>query len=529
MEPTPVMERPVSGPAEPSAADAAGALGASEAPTTAPLDPNAREALTSKAAVTRAWTRAWMKVNTKWLPFADAASEELPLGRLLRLGLFQFTVGAALTLLTGTLNRVMIVELKVPATVVGWMLALPLFVAPFRALIGHKSDTYLSVLGWRRVPYIWFGTMFSWGGLAILPFSLILLSGDTRGSHEQAVFFSALAFLLVGAGMHTTQTAGLALATDLAPERTRPRVVALLYLMLLVGTLVSAAAFGLLLRDFSQIRLIQVIQGTAVVTMFVNIVALWKQEPRRPMPLAMVKAQQKLQPKFRETWQILARGGTAVRLLCAVGLGTFAFNLQDVLLEPYGGEVLRLSVAGTTALTALFAAGAIAAFAVSAKRLEKGDDPIRLAAVGVLFGMLGFVAVIFGSPLHSVTLFQAGVTMIGFGEGIFAVGTLTYAMGLRDAVQSGIALGAWGAVFATAEGAALALSGIVKDGISHLIQRGVLTGGMADPQVPYSFVYHVEIYLLFATLIALGPLVATRRATRERAAPQPFGLAEMIG
>ena len=509
-------------------------LNPSEQPPPPPggADTAAREALTSRAAVTRAWTRAWMRLGARWLPFADAATEELPLGRLLRLGMFQFTVGAALTLLTGTLNRVMIVELGVPATVVGWMLALPLFVAPFRALIGHRSDNYLSVLGWRRVPYLWIGTMLSWGGLAILPFSLILLSGDTRGSHGQAVFFSALAFLLVGGGMHTTQTAGLALATDLAPERARPRVVALLYLMLLVGTLGSALAFGALLRDFSQVRLIQVIQGTAVATFVVNVIALWKQEPRRPMTRAEVAEASQARPRFRETWETLVRGGVAVRLLCAVGLGTFAFNLQDVLLEPYGGEVLKLSVAGTTALSALYAAGALAAFALSARRLERGDDPIRLAAAGVLVGMLGFVAVIFGSPLGSIRLFQTGVAIIGLGEGIFAVGTLTYAMGLRDMVQSGIALGAWGAVFATSEGLALAVSGVVKDFISHLIARGVLTGGMADPQVPYSFVYHVEIYLLFATLVALGPLVAVRRPVRAAAdggVSARFGLAELPG
>ena len=160
-----------------------------------------------------------MRVSTRWLPFADAATEELPLGRLLRLGLFQVTVGAAITLLTGTLNRVMIVELGLGASVVGWMLALPLFVAPFRALIGHRSDNYRSVLGWRRVPYLWFGTMMTWGGFAIMPFGLILLSGDTRGTHGEAVAIAAFAFLLVGAGIHTTQTAGLALATDLAPER----------------------------------------------------------------------------------------------------------------------------------------------------------------------------------------------------------------------------------------------------------------------------------------------------------------------
>jgi BCD family chlorophyll transporter-like MFS transporter len=483
-----------------------------------------------RAAAAAKWTQAWMKLGTRWLPFADAASAELPIGRLLRLGLFQLTVGAALTLLTGTLNRVMIIELRVPASLVGWMLALPLLVAPFRALVGFRSDTYRSVLGWRRVPYIWFGTMMSWAGLAIMPFALILLSGDTTGPRWIAVAASAVAFLLIGGGMHTTQTAGLALATDLAPERTRPRVVALLYLMLLVGTLASALAFGALLRDFSQLRLIQVIQGTAVVTFLLNVVALWKQEPRRPMTRAEVAAVRR--PVFRDAWRVFVGGGRAVRLLAAVGLGTFAFNLQDVLLEPYGGEILGLSVAGTTALTAIAAAGMLLAFAYSARRLERGSDPIRIAALGVLVGMAGFVAVIFASPLATLALFRVGTACIGFGEGCFAVGTLTHAMGLRDAEQSGIALGAWGAVFATAEGSALAVSGIVKDAVGALIQGGVLTGGLASPQVPYSFVYHLEIYLLFATLIALGPLVAATRGARSTAtdaAATPFGLADLPG
>ena len=131
------------------------------------------------------------------------------------------------------------------------MLSLPLIFAPLRALIGFRSDTHRSVLGWRRVPYIWFGTLLQFGGLAIMPFALLLLSGDTTGPMWAGQIAAALAFLLVGAGLHTTQTVGLALATDLAPAHARPKVVALLCVMLLVGMMVSAVAFGLLLADFS--------------------------------------------------------------------------------------------------------------------------------------------------------------------------------------------------------------------------------------------------------------------------------------
>ena len=172
--------------------------------------------------VNAALIRGWGRLGPRFLPFADAATPELPLGRLLRLSLFQVSVGMALALLNGTLNRVMIVELSVPTWLVSLMVALPLVFAPFRALIGFKSDTHRSVLGWRRVPYIWMGTLMQFGGFAIMPFALLVLTGEGNGPAIYGDIGAALAFLLVGAGLHTTQTAGLALATDLAPEESRP-------------------------------------------------------------------------------------------------------------------------------------------------------------------------------------------------------------------------------------------------------------------------------------------------------------------
>ena len=96
--------------------------------------------------------RLWSRLGPSFMPFADAASPELPMGRLLRLSLFQVSVGMAVVLMIGTLNRVMIVELGVSAGLVAVMLALPLVFAPLRALVGFKSDTHRSELGWRRVP-----------------------------------------------------------------------------------------------------------------------------------------------------------------------------------------------------------------------------------------------------------------------------------------------------------------------------------------------------------------------------------------
>lgn len=465
-------------------------------------------------------------LTLRWLPFADAASEGLPLGQLLRLSLFQVSVGMATVLLLGTLNRVMIVELSVAASVVAIMIALPVLVAPFRALLGFRSDTHRSALGWKRVPYLWFGTLWQFGGLAMMPFALLVLGGDTVHDVPFAgEVGAALAFLLTGVGLHMTQTAGIALAADRADDATRPRVVALLYVTFLAGMALSAIIIGWLLRDFSDMLLIQVIQGCAVVTLALNMIALWKQEKLRPMTREERAAPR---PQFRDAWADYMKGGQAGRLLAVVALGALAFNMQDVLLEPYGGEVLGLSVAATTMLTFAWASGALLGFGLAARWLTRGHDHFRLAARGILIGICAFSAVIFAAPLNSPVLFFAGAAGIGLGAGLFAVSTLTAAMAMpnRGVAGGGLALGAWGAAQATAAGLAVALGGAIRDIVHQLAMTGRLGEGLMIPDIGYSVVYHIEIGLLFLTLAVLGPLVRSRPITETPSQPERIGLAD---
>jgi BCD family chlorophyll transporter-like MFS transporter len=449
-----------------------------------------------------------MRIGPQMLPFADAATPELPLGRLLRLSLFQATVGMAAVLLIGTLNRVMIVELNVPSWIVACMLALPLVFAPLRTFIGFRSDHHRSVLGWRRVPYIWFGTLLQFGGLAIMPFSLLLLSGDTTQPMWVGEAGAALAFLMVGAGLHTVQTVGLALATDLAPERARPRVVALLWAMLLLGMALSAVMFGLLLHHFSQIRLIQVVQGAAAVTLVVNVFALWKQEPRG-LPVREIGA------RFSVAWGAFSRNQRMRRRLVATTLGTAGFSMQDVLLEPYGGKILHLPVSASTALTAALALGGGLGLMLAARRIAGGEDPHRVAGFGALAGLAAFACVMFAAPAESGILFAAGVALIGFGGGLFGHGTLTAFMDSADSESRGLALGAWGAAQATAAGLAIAASGFINDVGSALAVSGALGEALQSAATGYALVYAIEIVLLVATIAAIGPLVRARTARRQ--------------
>lgn len=477
----------------------------------------------SKSARTSRSVAFWQSVSTRWLPFADAASPDLPLGRLLRLAMFQISVGMAAVLLTGTLNRVMIVELGVPTWLVATVVALPVLAAPFRVLIGHRSDNYKSFLGWRRVPYIWLGSLIQFGGLAIMPFALLLLQSQVTGPSWAGPLGAALAFLLTGWGMHMVQTAGLALATDLAAEESRPRVVALTYVMLLVGMMMSAAVFAVLLIDFSALRLIQVIQGAAVVTIVVNVVAMWKQEPRNRELTRFDRETL----NFADALAVYRSDPIVARLLAAVAFGAAAFAMQDVLLEPYGGEVLGLGVAQTTVLTTIWAFGSLLGFAHAGRVLARGGNMYRIAAFGALVGVVAFSTIIFAQPLGSANLFRVGVLLVGFGGGLFSVGTMLAAMDCADRSDSGIAIGAWGAVQATAVGLGLAAGGFIRDAVNVLVSTGMGERALEAPGAGYSVVYHIEIGLLFITLAVLGPLVSRQHSTSSTT--RKIGLSELPG
>ena len=463
----------------------------------------------------------WHDVLAKIIPFADVSTEELPLQRVLRLSLFQFSVGMALVLITGTLNRVMIVELSVPAWFVALAIALPVIFAPMRALIGFRSDIHQSAFGVRRIPFIWIGTLLQWGGLAIMPFAMLVLAGDGVGPIIFGQLGAGLAFVLVGAGIHTTQTAGLALASDLAAPEHRPRIVALLFVMLLVGMVVSALAFGLLLQDFSAVRLIRVVQGAAVVTLVLNVIALVGQEPRG---LAVRVGVSEVR-SFRAAWLELSKQPKVVRLFVATAIGTCGFTMQDILLEPFGGQIMGLSVGATTGLTALLAGGMIVALALSARRLGRGLDAHRLAAYGALIGVFAFAMVAIVSVVPSRLVFSSGVVLIGVGGGFFAVGTLIAAMELAKSGNSGLALGAWGAVQATASGCAIAAGGALRDVVSSVAMSGALGEVLVSEATGYAFVYFLEVILLFVTLAVIGPLAAFV-AKDNGESDSRFGLAE---
>ena len=444
------------------------------------------------------------KISKNILPFSDAGSANFSLFQLLRLSLFQISVGMATVMLAGTLNRVMIVELLVPASLVAIMIAIPVLIAPLRTFYGHKSDTYKSFIGWKRIPYMWFGSLFQFGGLAIMPFAIIILSGDqTVGPSWAGEVLVAIAFLFTGIGMHITQTVGLALAADRATKENRPRVVALLYFMFLFGMGISAVVIGILLADFSKLRLIQVVQGSAVLTLILNLVAVWRQEQ-----IIINNQKNDKSEKFFLSWKKFISDRKTNSLIWVVFWGTLAFSMQDVLLEPYGGQILGLSVSETTNLTGVWALGALLGLALAANNSKKTVSSVSNAMTALLIGIVGFSAIIFSSPMQFPFLYFLGTLFIGFGTGLFSVSLLIIAMALSSKTNlgSGFILGSWGAAQAIGAGLGIAVGGILRDVVNKIALSGYLGSTFENNSIGYIFVYHLEILFIFITLIVLGML-----------------------
>jgi BCD family chlorophyll transporter-like MFS transporter len=256
-----------------------------------------------------------------------------------------------------------------------------------------------------------------------------------------------------------------------------------------------------------------VIQGAAVATVALNVVAMWKQETRRPRRGRPPPA---ADPTFRESWASFCEGRHTVRRLVVVGIGTMAFGMADILLEPFGGEVLHLSVGTTTKLTALFALGGLTGFGFASHALSRGGDPYRMAQNGAIIGLPAFALVILAAPVGMPGLFLVGNFLIGFGGALFGHGTLTATMNRAPKAQAGLALGAWGAVQATAAGLGMALSGGMRDLVNAALGASEGPWGFAGAASGYVAVYALEIALLLIAIAATLPLI--RRASSPLAA-----------
>lgn len=419
--------------------------------------------------------------------------------QIARLGLVQMALGSIVVLTTATMNRVMVVELALPAILPGLLVSLYYGTQFLRPRFGHGADQ-----GGKRTPWII-------GGVVILGLGALGASASVwlMGLHTWGGIAAAIpAFLLIGLGIGAAGTNLLALLAARVGEGRQAAAGSLVWIMMIFGLAATGITAGILLDPFTPARLIWVTAGVAAIALCLTLVGVWGQErtPGRPAP--------ERKADFLEiTRELLA--DPRVRIFTIfVFASMLAYNLQDLILEPFAGHVFGMTVGESTALGGMHHAGALLgmlAVLASGSFLARWIDvPIRVWIVGgCLLSGAALIAMGLGGRQAETWPISANVFTLGLANGIFAVAAIGAMMGLAregDEAREGARMGLFGAAQAIAFGLGAFLGTAAADVMRALI---------ADDALAYGAVFMTE-----GALFLIAALLATRLTAPARTSGQ---------
>jgi BCD family chlorophyll transporter-like MFS transporter len=430
---------------------------------------------------------------------------ETPLGwgGIFRLGLVQTALGAIVVIMTSTINRIMVVELSLPAIAPGMLVALHYAVQVLRPAWGYGSD-----VSERRTPWIV-------GGMAVLALGGVVAALATALAETHLILglaLAALSFLCVGIGVGAAGTSTLAmLAARVAPHR-RAGAATTVWVMMIAGFAVAAPIAGHFLDPFSNARLIVVTASVAAVSFLLATIAVWGVErdaaPRSAQWPVVTK------PPFGEAFTQVWREPAARRLTIFIFVSMLAYSSQELLVEPFAGLVFGMTPGVTTQLAGVQHGGVLTGMLTVALAASALGGPIfgslRLWTIaGCLASALALIGVA-ASGFVGPAYLRPALFALGASNGAFAVAAIGSMMALAGAGAGsgeGTRMGLWGASQAVAFG----LGGIVGTfGVD--IARGLI----GDPASAYAIVFLGEAMLFLVAAILAGGLA------RPATAPAAF-------
>jgi BCD family chlorophyll transporter-like MFS transporter len=422
-----------------------------------------------------------------------------------RLAGYPLGLGLTSVLVGGTLNRVMIVELGLPATLVGFFFAIPLLISPLRIWLGYRSDGY-ALGGLRREPYVILGTLLA--GLSLAAATWLALGGRAG---QLVIAGMVLAMAAHHLGKNLASNAFEALLADKFVGHRRTQAMTGFKILMFVGIMGGAIGLGRMLESYDAARLMGVVAGVMALAFVLSWAATTGQEPRTADQ--SIAAEQARETPFWQTLRAIVLSDPQVRrsfgCMVLIMVGTQA---QDVILEPFGALVLGMSVGETTRLTALWGGGTVLALAGAGMWLIKvvGHGSVTRAGLWLNAGV--FAGLILGGWQGRVALFQGLVFVLGVGTGLASAGLLSAIVQFATAVRAGLLMSVWGLTHNLGQAIGSVLSGSAVDTLSRL------TGGNA--LAAYGTVFAVEGVLLLAGLWLFGRVnVAASAAAAEVGTP----------
>lgn len=409
----------------------------------------------------------------------------MPLPVLLRLGLRQFAAGMLSVLALGILNRVMKVELGLDLALISLIIGAHYFAAPFAVPAGHRSDHH-PYFGLHRTPYILGGAALTALSAALAP-SVAFFVEAQQGSLP-SVLAGLAVFTCMGAGIYTGGTAYLALLADLTGEHERGKAISIVWSMLMLGILAGVLLGVIVLDHYTPGRLAALFLSMAGILLLLTIAAVWGQEGRAPLrPSAEALT-------LRQAVAVLRHGRQAQIFFAFLFSGILFFFLQQVVLEPFGGDVFRMSVREATSFNAAQMVGVLAGMGLAAGWLSHRLGMRGTAGLGLAIGTASFLLLAVAAAAERAALVQPAILVMGLGMGLFNVGGLSLMMNMCAAGRVGLYMGAWTLAQALANGLATAGGGLLYDRALALLD--------AEPRA-YAAVFTVEAAGLLTTLLFL--------------------------
>ena len=402
----------------------------------------------------------------------------------IQLGLIHVAVAMTLVPINSTLNRVMIKELAISATLVAILASLPYLFAPIQVAIGSFSDRH-PLLGYRRTPYIVLGLLLCVLGVVVSPQAAFLISENFLAG----VGLGVLAFGAWGMGFNLATVSYLSLASEISGERGRSKTIAVMWFMMIVSIIVTAIALSQMVDPYSPQVLVQAfwVVGLAALALgLIGVLGLEKRFKAGDAPASEEYPWSTLLSAVLSNKQATAFFWYLTILLAAI-LG------QDILLEPFGGEAFGLSVRQTTRITSIWGVCVLAALLV-AGALEGRLAKKRIAALGGWSALAGFVLIAWSGVLVNAAVFYGGVVLLGLGTGLATVSNLGLMLDMTTADKVGLFIGVWGMSNAISRLLGSVTGGLVRDVATRL------TG---DALMGYVIVFGIEAGMLLLSLFML--------------------------
>ncbi len=376
-----------------------------------------------------------------------------------RLALFSIAYGLSGALIGGTLNRIMIADLGLPASLVAFFFAVPLIISPVRVWLGYRSDGF-PIFGKRREPYIVLGAI----GIGL---GIIAASSITAGATNATALFvlsGILSFLLYGLGRNLAHNTYQALISDRYTGTYRTRAVTFYEVATLLGSVMGAGFIGKALETFEPAKLMSVSIGVAVVILVLAILASIGQEEKNQVVQTAAEQARKL--PFQQVLRDVVLADPQVRMLFTLVIFTFIGTLaQDALLEPYGGLVLGMSVGETTRLTMYWGLGVLASMLLSGIFLIKWLGHMNLMRTGIIVSILVFIGLIITGMAGNASIFKNLVFVMGLGTGLAGAGMLSSIISFTTPIRAGMLMGVWGVANMVGHAVGNLLGGAIVDGV----------------------------------------------------------------